>query len=59
MNEAIPLEYIKKYTGELLEIAADKLIDRDFKFAVLQRANHILDLVQAWKENESKNIRNT
>ena len=46
---AIPEKWMKGYVDQLLEIAA-KLPDGLMKDATMLRADHVMDMVKAWRE---------
>lgn len=50
---AIPLDWIKHYVDQFLEVAG-RLPEGKMRDAALLRAEHAMDLVQAWKESKSK-----
>ena len=49
--EPLDPEWIKKYVDQLLE-GAQKLQAGPLRDALLLRADHVMDLVQAWKERK-------
>lgn len=52
--EAIPVEWIGKYVDQLMDYARRLSGDSPMQQAALLRADHALDLVQAWRKSESK-----
>jgi len=50
---AIPEEWIKKYIDGLLE-GAQKLEPGNFRDAIVLRAEHAMDLVQAYHESKKE-----
>jgi hypothetical protein len=46
---AIPEEWIKKYVDQLLELAG-RLEPGAMRDAMLLRADHVMDLVHAWRK---------
>lgn len=46
--EPIDPEWVKKYIDDLLA-AAQKIAPGAFRDAIVSRAEHVLDMVEAWK----------
>jgi hypothetical protein len=44
-------DFIKKYVDQLLEFAKGLPPDSSMRTAALMRAEHVMDLVAAWKEH--------
>ena len=49
-NDAIPLDWIKHYIDQLLEFAKKAGPNSKMGAAAMVRADHAMDLVQAWKD---------
>lgn len=49
----IPIVWIQKYVDQVLE-SARKLDTGTFRDALLNRANVVMDLIQAWRESDKR-----
>ena len=47
---AIPLDWIKWYTNEMIRMAGSVDEGSKMRDAALLRADHVMDMVQAWEE---------
>lgn len=52
MTDPISLEWIKQYIDTLLEFAKKHGSDSKMGQAAMLRAEHVMDLVKAWKETK-------
>jgi len=48
----IPQDWIKRYVDQLLDVAKQLPDGSRMKDAALLRADHVMDLVKAWRESE-------
>lgn len=51
MSDAIPLAWIKAHVDTLIKVAAS-YPDGKMQEAIALRADHIMDMVKAWKESK-------
>lgn len=49
-NSSIPQTWVRDYVDKLLELAA-RLPEGGMRQATLSRAEHAMDLVEAWRES--------
>ena len=48
----IPEEWIKGYVDQLIKIAGELERDSPMQLALLIRADHVMDMVKAYRENK-------